>query len=93
VNESRSPSELAVLKIAADCVGSAIQRDRSTVPVKKPHYKEPENWKNTTEFGGRDRILEATASAANVLLSGTLMALLTALQIIGEVWIPIALWL
>jgi len=23
----RSPSELAVLKIAADCVGSAIQRD------------------------------------------------------------------
>jgi len=36
--------------------------------VKKPHYKEPENWKNTTEFRGRDRILEATASAANALL-------------------------
>jgi len=52
--------------------------------VKKPHYKEPENWKNTTEFRGRDRILEATASAANALLIVDNFDGGEYLQIIGE---------
>jgi len=58
----RSPSELAVLKIA-DCIGgSAIQRDRNYVPL-KPHYKSQRTGRTQPSLGG-DRILEATASAA-----------------------------
>ncbi len=83
----RSPSELVVLKIAADCIGSAIHRDRNHRAREEAAFqraRELEEYNRVLE--GRDCILEATASATNALLTieNYDSAVNTALQIIGE---------
>ncbi len=65
-----SPAEVAVLRTIADCIGSAIQRDR----LKHEHQKTTQKIVTDLEeynriLQGRDRLLEVTARAANVLLT------------------------
>jgi PAS domain S-box-containing protein len=76
----RCDAELAILKTAATCIGSLIQRDRAI----QSHIAELEAQNRLLE--SRDRILEATASAANTLLTTQNLdeAVNTAFQILGE---------
>ena len=90
----RSPAELAVLKIAADCIGSAIQRDyaqHAALKAEQEHAAELAKANEVLrqrehEVQRSYRILEATAQAADALLTiGNLdQAVNTALQILGE---------
>lgn len=90
----RTLAELAVLKIAANCIGSAIQRNRTQkamLQAEQARSQELERLnaelKQTLDrLQARDRILETTANAANVLLTAENLdeAINTALQILGE---------
>jgi signal transduction histidine kinase/PAS domain-containing protein len=83
----RSRAELAVLEIAADCIGSAIQRDRTQRAIlKSEQLRVAELTATNEELQRHKRILEATAQVANALLtiSPFDQAVNTALQIIGE---------
>ena len=94
----RSSTELAVLKIAANCIGSAIQRERDRLSRQQAERtvlleREQAAKERATQLEkhnclllARDRLLEATASAANALLTieNFDQAVNTALQIIGE---------
>ena len=75
-----SESEIAVLETAAACIGSAIERDRT----QKARMDEIEAHNQALEE--RDRILQATAEAANGLLAGTDFELSVnqSLEIIGQ---------
>jgi signal transduction histidine kinase len=81
------PAEVAVLMAIADCIGSAIQRDR----LKQEHQQTAQQRVADLEaynrmLQGRDRLFEATAQAANVLLTleNFDQAVNTALKFIGE---------
>ena len=75
-----SEAEVAVLETAAACIGSAIERDRTQ------KEKAAAAQARATELAERDRILEATATAANVMLTDDDFenAVSKALQIVGE---------
>ncbi|MEO1446839.1 MAG: GAF domain-containing protein, partial [Cyanobacteria bacterium J06635_11] len=75
-----SETELAAFKTAANCFGSAIERNRAI----KARAAELEQHNQT--LAERDRILEATAAAANVMLTADDFdsAVNTALKIVGE---------
>ena len=77
----RSSTELAVLKIAADCVGSAIQRQRTQQAT---HRAEQEFVK---ELRQRDRLLSVVAQITQDLLAAEDVeaAIPSALQAVGEV--------
>ena len=88
------PAEVAVLKTMADCIGSAIQRERLRHAELRTQWereqialqkaKDLETYNRVLQ--GRDRLFEATAKAANVLLTleNFDQAVKTALQFIGE---------
>lgn len=75
-----SSVELTVIKTAANCVGGAIARDRAR------KEREEAAQARVAELAERDRILEATAAAANVMLTEEDFdqAAKAALQIVGE---------
>ncbi|MGR3276208.1 GAF domain-containing protein [Acaryochloris marina NIES-2412] len=75
-----SEAEIAVLETAAACIGGAIERDNAHKD------KEAAAQARVAELAERDRILEATAAAANVMLTEEDFdqAVKTALQIVGE---------
>lgn len=75
-----SPVELTALKTAANCIGSAIARDRNR------REREAVAQARVVELAERDRILEATAAAANVMLTEEDFdsAVNAALQIVGQ---------
>ncbi len=75
-----SAAEVAVLETAAACIGSAIERDRTA----KARMAEMEA--HNQALAERDRILEATAAAANVMLVNDDFesAVTEALRIVGE---------
>lgn len=80
-------AELAVLRTIADCIGSAIQRDRlqqERQQVAQQRAADLEAYNQVLQ--GRDRLFAATAKAANVLLTldNFDAAVTTALQFIGE---------
>lgn len=95
----RSAAEFAVLKTAAACIGSAIQRDRLRRQreaaeravllerEKAAQERVAELAKVNEELRQRDRILEATAITVNALLTINNFeeAVTTVLQILGEV--------
>ncbi|MEL7334353.1 MAG: GAF domain-containing protein, partial [Cyanobacteria bacterium J06560_2] len=73
-------SEIAVLETAAACIASAIERDRTQ------KEKAAAAQTRVTELAERDHILEATAAAANVMLTDEDFdsAVNKALRIVGE---------
>ncbi|MGF1569795.1 MAG: GAF domain-containing protein, partial [Nodosilinea sp.] len=89
-----SPAEVAVLRTMANCLGSAIQRERlrhaelrnqrerEQIALQKAEDLETYN----RVLQGRDRLFKATAKAANVLLTleNFDQAVKTALHFIGE---------
>ncbi|NER80525.1 MAG: GAF domain-containing protein, partial [Leptolyngbya sp. SIO1D8] len=89
-----TPVELSVFKTAATCIGSAIERDRTEKAIlqaEQERARELERFNAELQqalelLQARDRILEATADAANALLSTDNLndAVDTALHIIGE---------
>ena len=83
----RSEAELEALKTLANCIGSAIARDRTRKEreaAAQAYAAELET--HNLELANRDRILEATAAAANVLLTDRDFEgeIQQALQLIGE---------
>lgn len=76
----RSVAELAVLQTLTDCIGNAIERDRTR------KEKEAVAEARVAELAERDRILETTATAANVMLTDENFntAVHTALAIVGN---------
>lgn len=83
----RSEAELEALKTLANCIGSAIARDRTRKEreaAAQAYAAELET--HNLELANRDRILEATAAAANVLLTDKDFEgeIKQALQLIGE---------
>ncbi|MEL7475257.1 MAG: GAF domain-containing protein, partial [Cyanobacteria bacterium J06555_12] len=79
-------SELIALKTAANCVGGAIERDltrKEREAAVQTRAAEVETYNQA--LAERDRILEATAAAANVMLTGDDFdsAVNSALKIIG----------
>ena len=76
----RSEAELEAFKTLANSIGNAIDRDQSR------QEKEAAAKAHVAELTERDRILEATASAANLLLTADnfSQAVDQALQIVGE---------
>lgn len=89
-----NPTEIAVLKTIAACIGSAIQRDRTqkaTLQGQQARSQElqvlnAELQQTLDRLETRDRLLEATAATANVLLTiDNFDAVVDkALQILGE---------
>ncbi len=89
-----SPAEIAVLKTIAACIGSAIQRDRTqkaTLLAQQARSQElqvlnTELQQTLDRLETRDRLLEATAATANVLLTVDNFDAVVdkALQILGE---------
>lgn len=82
-----NPAEISVLRTIADCIGSAIERDRTHrerehIALQRAEALEAYN----QVLQGRDRLFKATAKAANVLLTldNFDTAVNTALQFIGE---------
>lgn len=75
-----SEAEIAVLETAATCIGTAIERDRAQ------KEKEAAAKARIAELAERDRILEATAAAANIMLTDSNFnnAVNMALQMVGE---------
>ncbi|MEL6470420.1 MAG: GAF domain-containing protein [Cyanobacteria bacterium J06623_4] len=73
-------AEMSVLRTAAACIGSAIERDRTR------KEKEAAAKARVVELAERDRILAATAAAANIMLTDEDFdsAVNQALQIVGE---------
>ncbi|WP_204138666.1 GAF domain-containing protein [Halomicronema sp. CCY15110] len=85
--KQRHAVELSVLKIAADCIGSAIQRQRTQQVLLQAEQQRVAELAQANEvLQGRDRLLETTAIAANTLLSAANFdeAVNTVLQLIGE---------
>ncbi|MBF2088797.1 MAG: GAF domain-containing protein [Synechococcales cyanobacterium K44_A2020_017] len=83
----RNTAELSTLKIAADCIGSAIDRQRTQQALLQTEQQRLADLAQVNEvLQARDRLLEATAIAANTLLSTANFdnAVNTALQLIGE---------
>ncbi|MEL7226751.1 MAG: GAF domain-containing protein, partial [Cyanobacteria bacterium J06576_12] len=76
----RSESELEALTTLANCISNAIEKDRSR------KEKEAAAKARVAELAERDRILEATAAAANVMLINDNFenAVSEALSIVGE---------
>ena len=89
-----TPVELSVFKTAATCIGSAIERDRTQKAILQAEQERAQELERFNaelqqaleRLQARDRILEATADAANALLSNDNLndAVDTALHIIGE---------
>lgn len=80
-------AELTVFKTAANCIGSAIQRDRIQKEREQAaQQRAAELEEHNRVLQGRDRILEATATAVNALLTTETLdeAVNAALRIIGE---------
>jgi len=83
-----SEAEIAVLETAATCIGNAIERDRNQkLKEATAQARATELEAHNRVLEGRDHILEATAKAANILLTveDFGLAVNTALQMIGEV--------
>ena len=84
----RTPSELSVLKTAAACVGSAIQRDRTQKAIfQAEQERSQELEKVNEELRQRDRLLSVVSQVTKDLLETEDVdsAILSALQAIGEV--------
>jgi signal transduction histidine kinase len=72
-----NPSEIAVLKTIAACIGSAIQRDRTTKATLQAQQARSQELQllnaklqqTLDRLEARDLLLEATAATANVLLT------------------------
>ncbi|MEM9162995.1 MAG: GAF domain-containing protein, partial [Cyanobacteria bacterium P01_F01_bin.4] len=82
-----NPPEVAVLKTAAACIGSAIERDRTRQDHEAAaQVRAAELEQHNQTLAERDRILEATAAAANVMLTADDFdsAVNAALKIVGE---------
>lgn len=87
VAKQRSMAELSTLKIAADCIGSAIDRRRTQQALLQTEQQRLADLAQVNEvLQARDRLLEATAIAANTLLTTEKFddGVNTALQLIGE---------
>lgn len=78
--------EIAVLKTAASCIGSAIQRERNRRAKEEAEKKALLDRQKARELQERDRLLNITANAARSLLKNENLetAIANALQIIGE---------
>jgi PAS domain S-box-containing protein len=89
-----SPAEVAVLRTIADCIGSAIQRDRTQKAILQAERARSQELQRINaelqqilcQLEARDRILEVTATSTNALLTTENLdeAINTALQILGE---------
>ena len=81
-----SEAEVAVLKTAATCIGSAIQRERNRQEKEAAERKALLQQQKTIELQERDRLLNLTANAAQALLDKENLdkAIANALEIIGE---------
>jgi signal transduction histidine kinase len=82
-----SAAEVSVLMTIADCIGSAIQRDRLKQERQQAtHQRVADLEAYNRMLQGRDRLLEASAKAANVLLTVANFddAIMTAFEIIGK---------
>jgi signal transduction histidine kinase len=82
-----SPAEVAVLRTIADCIGSAIQRNRTQQEHQQAtQQRATELEEYNQRLLKRDRLLEASAKAANVLLTVENFdeAIMTAFKVIGE---------
>lgn len=65
-----NPPEVAVLRTIADCIGSAIQRDRLQQERQQAAQQRTADLEAYTQvLQSRDRLLETAAKAANVLLT------------------------
>ena len=70
VAKQRSMAELSTLKIAADCIGNAIERQRIQQTVLQTEQRQVAELAQANEvLQARDRLLEMTAIAANTLLT------------------------
>ena len=84
----RSPAELAVLKIAADCIGSAIQRQRIQQATHRAEQEFVEELRQLTHDGQQSyRLLSVVAQITKDLLEteDVNTAILAALQAVGNV--------
>lgn len=81
-----SEAEIAVLKTAATCIGSAIQRERDRTDKEEAERKALLKQQKAVELRERDRLLNLTASATQALLHEENLdsAVTNALKIIGE---------
>jgi signal transduction histidine kinase len=82
-----SSAEVAVLRTMADCIGSAIQRDLLQQERQQAAQQRTADLEAYNQMlRGRDRLLEASAKAANVLLTVENFdeAIMTAFKVIGE---------
>ncbi|QUS62510.1 GAF domain-containing protein [Synechocystis sp. PCC 7338] len=87
VTKQRSKAELSTLKITSDCIGSAIERQRNQQLLLQTEQQRVAELAQANEvLQARDRLLEATAIAANTLLSAPNFddAVNTVLRLIGE---------
>jgi signal transduction histidine kinase len=88
------PAEFTVLRMIADCIGSVIQRERlhhAALHLQQERQQAAQQRTADLEaynqmLRGRDRLLEASAKAANVLLTVANFdeAIMTAFEIIGQ---------
>jgi signal transduction histidine kinase len=82
-----SAAEISVLMTIADCIGSAIQRHRLQQDRHQAAQQRTADLEAYNQvLQGRDRLLEASAKAANVLLTVENFdeAIMTAFKVIGE---------
>ncbi|WP_019503587.1 GAF domain-containing protein [Pleurocapsa sp. PCC 7319] len=79
-------AEIAVLKTAAACIGSAIERERDRQTKEEAQRKALLEQQKAIELQERDRLLNLTASATQALLNNEDLdnAIANALEIIGE---------
>ena len=79
-------AEIAVLKTAATCIGSAIQRERNRQATEQAERTALLERQKAEELLKQDRLLKVTASAARALLNDTNLnrAIARALEIIGQ---------
>ncbi|MEL6138461.1 MAG: GAF domain-containing protein [Cyanobacteria bacterium J06628_6] len=82
----RSAAELSLLRVAADCIGSAIARQRSQSLLQQTEHARAVEQTRNVVLQQRDHILNATATATNALLTVDSLdeAIGAALQTIGE---------
>ncbi|MEO0986086.1 MAG: GAF domain-containing protein [Cyanobacteria bacterium J06639_14] len=84
----RSPAELSVFSIAADCVGSAIQRQRTQQTLQRTEQARAVEQARNEVLQQRDRMLSTVAAATKDLLdsSNTDLAetISAALRVLGE---------
>jgi signal transduction histidine kinase len=87
IAKQRNTAELSILKITADCIGSAIERQRSQQALLQAEQQRVAELAQANDILlARDRLLETTAIAANTLLTAENFdaAVNTVLQLIGE---------